>query len=112
MSILIGFVRILALLILASTAARAADWPNFRGPAHDGTSMEKGWQRAWPSDPPTAWRAQVGLGFSSIVVAHGRAATAGHASAQDTIFCFDAVHGQTLWKYSYPSELGDKFYEG
>ena len=103
---------VLLALIAGSTSALAADWPNFRGPAHDGISAENGWRSDWASDPPVAWKAQVGLGFSSIVIANGRAATAGHAGGNDTVFCFDAASGKELWKHSYPAELGDKFYEG
>lgn len=104
----------LALLlgIFGPASAFAADWPNFRGPTHHGISSEKNWRSDWPEEPPVAWKAQVGLGFSSIVIANGRAATAGHASGQDTVFCFDAATGKELWKHSYPAELGDKYYEG
>jgi len=102
----------LALLLLSSITALAADWPNFRGPTHDGVSSEKSWKAEWSSEPPVAWKAKVGLGFSSIVVANGRAATAGHADGKDTLFCFDAATGKELWKHSYAAELGDKFYEG
>lgn len=67
----------------------------------------------WPADgPKVAWKANVGLGFSSFVVADGRVVTAGHADEKDTIFCFDAVTGKQIWKHSYPSELGDKYFEG
>jgi outer membrane protein assembly factor BamB len=104
---------VFALLLLGYTGAQATDWPNFRGPTHDGISAEKGWRSEWPADgPPVAWKAEVGLGFSSIVVANGRAATAGHADKTDTVFCFDATSGKELWKHSYAAELGDKFYEG
>ncbi len=101
-----------ALLLFVTTTA-FADWPNFRGPAHNGISVEKSWRSEWSADgPPVAWKAEVGLGFSSIVVAQGRAATVGHTGGQDTVFCFDATSGKTLWKHSYPAELGDKFFEG
>lgn len=106
---------ILTSLVLATSLAvsRAEDWGQFRGPTRDGVSTEKGWKAEWSADgPPVAWKADVGLGFSSIVVVKGRAATAGHASGQDTVFCWDAATGRELWKHSYPAELGDKFYEG
>jgi len=38
--------------------------------------------------------------------------TAGNADGTDTFFCFDAETGKTLWKHSYPAELGDKYFEG
>lgn len=109
--VLPGLALALAFACLMNT--RAADWPNWRGPSHNGVSAEKGWLDKWPDDgPKIAWKAKVGLGFSSVVVANGRVATAGHASDQDTVFCFDAETGKTLWKHTYPAELGDKYYEG
>jgi hypothetical protein len=95
------------------TYARAGDWPHWRGPQRNGTTDEKGFATEWPSgEPPIAWRAKVGLGFSNIVVGGGRAFTVGHADKQDTVFCFDAVSGQPVWKHSYAAELGDVYYEG
>src|SRR5947209_2351222 len=56
-----------------ASSARADDWPCWRGPRHDGISMEKGWFERWPKDgPAVAWKASVGVGFSSITVADGR----------------------------------------
>ena len=99
-------------LILFSSVVFAEDWPHFRGPTRNGVSAEKGWRSEWTGEAPVAWKAQVGLGFSSVVVADGRAATAGHADGKDTVFCFDAATGKLLWKHSYTAELGDKFFEG
>ena len=90
----------------------ADDWPHWRGPNRNGVTKESGWRAQWSGEPPVAWRANVGLGFSSIVVANGKACTAGHADGKDTVFCFDAATGKPLWKHSYPAELGDKYYEG
>ena len=93
--------------------ARAEDWPQWRGPTRDGISREKRWLDQFPDQgPPIAWKAIVGLGFSSFVVGNGKAYTAGHAAGSDTVFCFDAVTGKEIWKQSYPAELGDKFFEG
>ena len=103
----------LATLTLSLTVATAADWPNYRGPNHDGISKETGWTTTWPADGPKAlWKAKVGMGFSSVVVAKGRAYTQGNAQDTDTIFCFDAVTGETKWKHDYPAPLDAKYYEG
>jgi outer membrane protein assembly factor BamB len=100
-------------LAMLAAPAFAEDWPTFRGPARDGVSAEKSWKAEWSADgPPVAWKAEVGLGYSNVVVARGRAATAGHTGGQDTVFCFDAASGKSLWKHSYAAELGDKFFEG
>lgn len=104
---------LLPVLSLATSPSNAADWPHWRGPDRNGISPETGWQDKWPADgPKIAWKANVGLGFSSFAVAGGRAFTMGHAAEKDTLFCFDAVTGKALWKHSYPAELGDKYYEG
>ena len=94
-------------------SAFSADWPHWRGPQRNGVSSETGWLDTWPVDgPPIAWHAKVGLGFSSFVIAQGRGFTLGHADGQDTVWCFETASGKVLWKYSYPAELGDKFFEG
>ncbi len=103
----------LALLALSLVPANAADWPNYRGPNHDGISKESGWTTEWPANgPKVLWKAKVGLGFSGVVVANGQAYTQGNASDQDTIFCFDANTGAPKWKHSYAAPLDAKYYEG
>jgi outer membrane protein assembly factor BamB len=99
--------------ILSPLIILADDWPNWRGPKHNGISTEKGWSDAWPKEgPPIAWKAKVGIGFSSFAVVDGRVFTTGHAEGQDTVFCLDADTGKVVWKHSYPAELGDKYFEG
>ncbi len=96
-----------------TVVTHATDWTQWRGPQRNGISAETGWGDTWPADgPPVAWKAKVGLGYSSFVVAQGRAYTLGHADGADTVFCFDADSGKLLWKHSYPAELGDKYFDG
>jgi outer membrane protein assembly factor BamB len=107
--------RCLAALLLALPLlpVQAGDWPQWRGPDRNGISAETGWLHQWGSSGPhLQWKAKVGLGFSSFVVADGRAYTAGYADDKDTLFCFEANTGKVLWQHSYPSELGDKYFDG
>ena len=70
--------RILAVLLALACTSLADDWPQWRGPQRNGVSQEKGWLDHWPDQgPPIAWKAEVGMGFSSIVVSKGRAVTVG-----------------------------------
>ena len=103
----------LVLFLSLGSLAPAADWPHWRGPQRNGVSAETGWLDVWPAaGPATAWKAKVGLGFSGFIVAQSRAFTMGHAEGKDTVWCFDAALGKVIWKHSYPSELGDKYFEG
>src|SRR5690242_5859059 len=88
--------------------AVGSDWPQWRGPARNGVSAERGWSTRWPaSGPRRAWSAQVGEGFSSVAVVGGKVYTAGNAGGQDTIYCLNVANGRPFWKYSYPCAAGD-----
>lgn len=107
------YLRAAVFVLLAAGSARADEWPQWRGPRHNGQSSETGWLDAWPAEGPRLqWKAAVGLGFSSFAVAKGRVYTIGHADETDTVFCLDAEKGQVLWYHPYPSDLGAKFFEG
>ncbi|MCX6926252.1 MAG: PQQ-like beta-propeller repeat protein [Verrucomicrobia bacterium] len=97
----------------SGSQSRAEDWPQWRGPSRNGVSQETGWLEKWPeAGPPVCWKANVGLGFSSIVVAQGRAFTLGHADNADSVVCLDVDSGKEIWRHSYPADLGDKYFEG
>ena len=90
------------------------DWPNWRGPRHDGASQETGWNSdAWPVDGlPVLWSREVGVGFSSIAVAAGSCYTMGHEGDDDHVWRLDAEDGHVIWNHAYPSKLVDNLHEG
>src|SRR5438270_615874 len=101
------------LIVLTPLAARVADWPFLRGPNHNGVSAETGWLDTWPSGgPPVAWRASVGVGFSTVAVSHGRLYTLGNADDKDTVYCLDAVTGKQIWTHSYDAPRDPNNFEG
>ena len=102
------------LFVLTLTASAASyDWYRWRGPDLNGISRETGWTVNWPKEgPKVLWRANVGIGFSSITVANGRAYTSGNRSDKDTVYCFDAETGKEVWKYSYSEDTDPHYYEG
>jgi outer membrane protein assembly factor BamB len=107
--------RVLALVSSVFTALPgfADDWPRWRGPDLNGISKEKGWSTSWPKEgPKQLWKADVGIGFSSVAVADGWVFTLGNQNETDTVFCFDEKSGKQLWKHSYPCPLDPKYYEG
>ena len=102
-----------ALVLFLSLTTHAADWPNYRGPNHDGISTETGWKTTWPAEgPKRLWKATVGTGFSSVSVSEGRVCTMGNSNNQDTIWCFDAETGKELWHHSYPCPTDPNLFEG
>lgn len=109
---------IVAVWLVCGTVTRAGDWPNYRGPNHNGISDEVNWQADWgDAGPKVLWRAAVGTGSSSVVIADGRAYTMGNhgeeeEKQEDTVYCFDAETGQLLWKHTYRCPLLPKYYEG
>lgn len=107
------FALVMAELFLFHRAALASDWPQWRGPDRNGISGERNWRTIWPADgPKVLWRSSVGVGFASVSVSQQRAYTMGNSNARDTVWCLDAVTGSEIWKHSYESELGSKYYEG
>ncbi len=101
--------------------AQAADWPNWRGPNHNGISAEKDWNSLKIKEGvKPLWRASIGIGFSAISVSDGRAYTMGNTGVKgvdeskhaDIVYCFNAETGKEIWKHTYPQQLDPKYYEG
>ena len=62
------------LVLQGLATAHAADWPQYGGPARDGTSAEKCLLTEWPAGgPPLLWqRTDLGTGYSPVSVAGSR----------------------------------------
>ena len=105
--------RQLLVLLLLANCALAEDWPNWRGPRHDGISRE-----ALPKADfsKIAWRAKIGVGFSSMAVADGRVFALGctgkRRGNEETFTCVDAATGKKIWSDTYPAALVDYLHEG
>jgi outer membrane protein assembly factor BamB len=64
---------VLLLLVFAGTAARAQEWPEFRGPTGQGHSTEQGLPLEWGESRNVLWKTAVaGVGWSSPVIGAGR----------------------------------------
>jgi len=97
-----GWQRTFWLCILFSTlsfSASAHDWPWWRGPNHDGKSLDTGLLKQWPPQgPKLLWQATgIGKGYSSVSISGGIVYTAGNVGNQLTLFAFDES-GRLLWK--------------
>src|ERR1700730_2972134 len=111
----------LTLLLPLAGALRADDWPQWRGPNRDGVCGETGLLQSFPAEGlKVRWRAPVGWGFSSPVIAHGRVYVTDsqlkRPAALERVHCFDEATGKLLWDYSheasYPEWAFTKGQEG
>jgi outer membrane protein assembly factor BamB len=93
--------RSIAVLLLGTTLATAGDWPQWLGPQRDGSSPDK--VAAWKDAPKVLWRATIGEGHSSPVVADGKVFihVKGKDKNQEEVIAFDAVKGDELWRTGY-----------
>ncbi len=104
---------ILTTWLLTVLSSAATDWPNWRGPNHDGISKETTWDPAAAGKRKITWEAEVGAGYSAVAVACGKVYTAGNFNKDtDAISCLDAATGKLLWKHEYPEPLAPKYYSG
>ncbi len=101
----LGSLAIVAGLLWAasSSSVRAEDWPNWRGPDHNGISRETAWDaNKLKTGPKVLWRKQIGTGFASVAVSDGRAYALGNTAKPDgksdqrqfdVLWCFEAGTG-------------------
>jgi outer membrane protein assembly factor BamB len=94
-------------ILMVSTSATAADWPCFRGSNRDARTDEK--VTKWP--PVELWRADIGQGFSQVLVSQGKVYTFGWSNNQNTVKCFSESSTGTnpapLWATSYTCAAGN-----
>ena len=93
---------ILALLILNSiSVTQAQNWPNFRGPNGDGTSIETNLPTKWDSITNVVWKSPVpGIGHSSPIIWEDKLFTMSALSEtqEKILLCYDSRNGNLLWQ--------------
>jgi outer membrane protein assembly factor BamB len=97
---------LLLVLLAFGVPAQGADWPQWRGPYRDGTVADARLPSKWPETlPAPKWKAHVGIGYSSPVIANGQVFIMGRddKAGQEVCFSFDADTGKPLWKQPYAS---------
>ena len=79
----------------------ATDWPQYRGPNHDGSTPEK-ISLKWPTEGPRqVWKAELGYSFGSFAVAGGKAfcfiQRKVDGQDREVAVALDANSGKELW---------------
>ena len=101
------------------SAACGGDWPQWRGPNRDGVWDENGMTESFPvpaGPAKIAWRAAVGPGWSSPVVADGRVYVTDvelhPPAATERVLCFQERDGKPLWTHRYAVAYPDWAMDG
>jgi outer membrane protein assembly factor BamB len=103
-----GLLAALSLLLLC-TSLRAADWPQFLGPARNGVSTETVADHFPTGAPKVVWKKDIGQGFSGPVVAAGKLILFHRLADKETVECLDAHTGARIWLSDYPTHYQDDF---
>lgn len=104
---------LLVAVVWVGVQLKAGDWPNWRGPNHNGISTETGWSSDWPAaGPKVLWRADVGTGFSSFAVIGDRVFTMGNEDDEDSVVCLNVDTGEEMWRHTYAEPKAPNLYEG
>jgi outer membrane protein assembly factor BamB len=92
---------IVALLIAWPYPASAENWPMWRGPRGDGTSLEENIPTHWSGTENIAWKTPIsGKGHASPIVWNDRVfvVTARKETKQRLLLCLDRSDGRILWQ--------------
>jgi outer membrane protein assembly factor BamB len=77
------------------------DWPQWRGPNRDGIAAGFSEPTRWPSVLRLLWRAQIGSGHSSPIVAGQRVYVHAREGIEEVVSCLALENGRTIWRRSY-----------
>ena len=97
------FLVFIFLLLMINTASvtQAQNWPCWRGPNGDGTSMETNLPTRWDSITNVVWKIPVpGTGYSSPIVWKDKLfmVTALLETQEKVLLCYDCNSGDLLWQ--------------
>lgn len=91
----------LVLVVVLSAAAHAENWPAWRGPRGDGTSLEKNVPVHWSPSSNVVWKTEIaGIGHASPIVWNDRVflVTALLDQEERALLCLDRKTGRILWQ--------------
>ena len=89
------------LLLLTVLFIGAADWPGWRGPAHDAIVTEE--PKNYPEKLNLKWKVEVGLGHASPILAGGSIYDFARQGEQETVYSIDPANGRVRWQQQYPA---------
>jgi outer membrane protein assembly factor BamB len=96
--------------IVAGVPLLADDWPQFLGPARNGSYPGPPLLEAWgPAGPKVVWRKPVGQAFAGPAVAQNRVLLFHRVGNEEVLEALDAATGASAWRYAYATTYRDDF---
>jgi outer membrane protein assembly factor BamB len=86
--------------VLVLTTSNAENWPGWRGPRHDGTSLATSLPLHWSADKNIAWKVKIdGTGHASPVIWQDRVfvASCNEFTKARKLICLNRLTGQEIW---------------
>jgi outer membrane protein assembly factor BamB len=93
-------VALLVLVMICPAGARAENWPSWRGPRGDGTSLETNVPTQWSGTNNVLWKTEIpGLGHASPIVFGSRVFTVSALpdSQERVLLALNSATGKILW---------------
>lgn len=78
-------------------------WPQWRGPARDGTVLRSALPTAWPAALKLDWERNVGEGYSGPIAVEDRVWVHARQGEEEVVSCLRLSSGQPLWSQRYAS---------
>src|SRR5882672_3260674 len=97
------------IVLLTPPTLRAENWPQWRGPAFDGSTTEKGLPSTFSKTENVKWTADMpGPSAATPVIWNDRVFVSSVDQKAGTLqaMCLDRVPGKTLWKQETGAGLG------
>ncbi len=103
-----------SMFFCALSAAKAEDWPQWRGPLGNGTWQGPNISADWPDKGlEQRWKKSIGGGYAGVVVQGNRLILFDYAkqpTEQERVHCYNTQTGDVLWTTAYEVQYGDLDY--
>jgi outer membrane protein assembly factor BamB len=93
--------KFLILMLIIGSVAQAGDWPHWRGPFFNGSTVEKNLPSDWSQTEGIAWSVELpGSSAATPIICKDWVFLSGVDSAKDMLLamCFDRTNGNLLWQ--------------
>lgn len=104
------YLIVFVVFVAGVSSSSAQDWTQWRGPTRDGSVPAAVFPKEWPKSVKRAWAVEVGEGYSSPVVANGRAFLHSRRDPEEIVTAIDIATGKIAWQQKYAAAFSKNQY--